>query len=94
MPDSLLTGINIGNAMNLLPFIILFAINAGVLGNLLYYKSISKVQASSAGVLLLTEPLVASLLALAFFFQPLTINIILGGAFIILSNYVIIRWVE
>lgn len=92
MPDQLLTGVKLGNVSEFWPFIILFAINSGPIASLLYYRGIGKVEASSAGVLLLTEPLTAALLALLFFSQPLTANIILGGAFILLSNYVIIRW--
>jgi DME family drug/metabolite transporter len=55
-----------------------------------FYKGVQKVPASTAGVILLLEPVSASMLAALFFGQTITLNIIFGGILILLSNYLII----
>ncbi|MEM3609940.1 MAG: DMT family transporter [Candidatus Aenigmatarchaeota archaeon] len=57
----------------------------------IFYKGVQKVSASTAGVLLLLEPVSATILASILFSQAITYNIILGGFLILLSNYLVIR---
>ena len=61
-----------------------------VLPTYIFYKGVQKVSASTAGVLLLLEPVSASIIASFLFFQAITYNIILGGFLILLSNYLVI----
>jgi len=92
MPATNFTGFQFGHIAEYWPLIIAWAITAGTLPNLLYFKGMGKIPASNAGVLLLTEPVSAALLAAVLFSQPLTTNILVGGAIVLLANYVIIRW--
>jgi drug/metabolite transporter (DMT)-like permease len=56
----------------------------------IFYKGVQKVSASTAGVLLLLEPVSASILASFLFSQAITSNIIFGGFLILLSNYLVV----
>ncbi|MBI4015604.1 MAG: DMT family transporter [Candidatus Aenigmarchaeota archaeon] len=58
---------------------------------LFLYKGIATITASTAGIILLLEPVVATLIAAAFLNQPLTINILAGGGIILLANYISIK---
>jgi drug/metabolite transporter (DMT)-like permease len=71
-------------------YVIIISFIAFVLPAVIFYKGIEKVPASTAGVILLLEPISASILAAILFDQPITSNIIIGGILILLSNYLII----
>jgi drug/metabolite transporter (DMT)-like permease len=70
---------------------VIYAAIGGVIPHLLFYRGFKKIEASVAGILLLLEPISASILAALFFDQPIGPDIILGGALILLSNYFVIR---
>jgi len=70
--------------------LLMFNLFAITLGHILYYKGVKLVPTASAGILLLLEPIVATLLAAVFLAQPITINILFGGIFIILGNALVI----
>ncbi len=72
-------------------YFIVYAIYVWGFTIFLSYKGLQKVSASDAGIILLLEPVSATLLAAAFLLQPLTINIAVGGFFILLANYLTIR---
>jgi drug/metabolite transporter, DME family len=63
-----------------------FALIAGVLPSLLLFRGLRTVPASTAGIILLLEPVSASLLAALWFRQPLGWHILSGGLLILLSN--------
>jgi drug/metabolite transporter (DMT)-like permease len=69
----------------------IFALVSNIIPHLCYYKGIKEIPASTAGVILLLEPLTGSILATIFLHQTLTPNIILGGLFILMANYIIIK---
>lgn len=71
-------------------YIIFFGLIAEVIPRLLFYSGLEKVPASAAGVILLLEPISASIISAILFSQAITINIIFGGILILLSNYLII----
>ena len=71
--------------------VVLFAVVANVLPALLALVGMQKVDASTAGILLLFEPVSAALLARVFFRQALTENVWLGGGLILLANLVLVR---
>jgi drug/metabolite transporter (DMT)-like permease len=50
-----------------------------------------KVPTVDAGIIMLLEPVVGSILAIIFLNQALTLNIIIGGIIILLANYLTIR---
>lgn len=82
-------------SFNFSPYIwtslIVFAFLSGVISLLLFFRGLRGVSASVAGIILLLEPLSATALAWLFFSQSLGFYIILGGLFILLSNYLVIR---
>jgi drug/metabolite transporter (DMT)-like permease len=72
-------------------YLILFTSFALILPHLLYFYGIKKVPASNAGIILLLEPVVGALLATFFLGQAMTLNIIIGGSLILVSNYLVIK---
>lgn len=72
-------------------YLMIFSLFSGVIPNLLFYSGIKTVDASIAGILLLIEPISASLLAAFLFDQPLGLKMLIGGALILFSNYFVIN---
>ncbi len=70
---------------------LIFGLVAGVIPHLLFYRGMKNVQASIAGIILLLEPVSATLLAKITFDQPIGLNVLWGGCLILLSNYLVIR---
>lgn len=71
--------------------LIMFSLFLEVISHILYYKGTKKVPTVDAGIILLLEPVVGSLLATIFLNQALTINIIIGGILILIANYLVIK---
>jgi len=59
--------------------------------HILYYTGTRKVSTTDAGIILLLEPLSATILAAVFLGQSITINVIIGGILILFSNYLAIK---
>ena len=75
-------------------FLLLLATVSGTVPHLLFYRGMEKTQASRAGVILLLEPLSASLIGMWAFGQPPTPYILVGGALILASNYVVAKDIQ
>jgi drug/metabolite transporter (DMT)-like permease len=71
-------------------FLTVFAVVAGVLPSLLFFRGLQTVPASTAGIILLLEPVTASLMAALFFKQPLGLHTVSGGSLILLSNFLLL----
>jgi len=71
-------------------YFLIFSFIAAFLPNSLFYKGIEKIEASKAGIILLLEPVVASLIGIIAFNQYLSSTIFIGGGLIIISNYLAI----
>jgi drug/metabolite transporter, DME family len=71
-------------------YFIIFAFVGGLLPHILFYKSITTVNASEAGIILLLEPLSASIIAIILFGQYLSFHTVIGGILILISNYVLL----
>lgn len=71
--------------------LIIFALIANLIPHLLFFTGIRKVKAMTAGILLLMEPLSATIMAVIFFSQPLTTFMMIGGTIILSSNYLILK---
>ncbi|MCC7573183.1 MAG: DMT family transporter [Candidatus Methanofastidiosum sp.] len=69
----------------------LFCLISAFFPNSLFYKAIEKVEASKAGIILLLEPVVASIVAMVVFSQYLNSSIFVGGGLILISNYLAIK---
>jgi len=72
-------------------YLVIFALLAGVIPPLLFFKGLGRVSASVAGIILLLEPVSATILAWLFFSQSVGGYIMLGGLLILLSNYIVIK---
>ncbi len=72
-------------------FLFIFSLTIGVASGLLLYKGLQTVPASVAGVILLLEPLSATALASILFNEPITYNILGGGALILSADYLLLR---
>ncbi len=59
--------------------------------HIIYFYGARRVPASVSGIILLLEPVVAALMASVFLQQPLTFNILVGGALILVSNYIVMN---
>jgi drug/metabolite transporter (DMT)-like permease len=71
-------------------YLVIFSFISFVLPGSLFYRAAQKVPASTAGVIVLLEPVIATLLASFLFSQEITLNIVLGGFLILLSNYLVV----
>ena len=76
--------------VNYLFYFLIFGLIGGLLPHTLFYKSVTRINASEAGIILLLEPLSASVLAIIMFNQYLTFQTILGGVLILVSNYILL----
>jgi DME family drug/metabolite transporter len=90
-PYAAITRITVKLPTIFLVYLLIYAAIGGVIPHLLFYRGFKKIEASVAGILLLLEPISASMIAALFFDQPIGLDIVLGGALILLSNYFVIR---
>jgi len=74
-----------------LVLIISFGIVTFLINHFAYLKGTKKVSTADAGVIMLLEPIVGAILATVFLHQPITIGIVIGGALILVANYLVIR---
>jgi drug/metabolite transporter (DMT)-like permease len=72
-------------------YLIIFSLFAVILTHIFYFYGTLKTPASTAGIILLLEPVCAAVLALIFLSQPITWNILAGGALILASNWIVVR---
>ncbi|MCL4243646.1 MAG: DMT family transporter [Candidatus Dadabacteria bacterium] len=71
--------------------LVIVSVLGGAVPHLLFYRGLRGVPASVAGIVLLLEPASATVLAWAFLSQHIGFYTLLGGVFIILSNYIVVR---
>ncbi|HML94387.1 MAG TPA: DMT family transporter [Thermodesulfobacteriota bacterium] len=71
--------------------LVIVSVLGGAVPHLLFYRGLRGVPASVAGIVLLLEPASATVLAWAFLVQHIGFYTLLGGAFILLSNYIVVR---
>jgi len=71
-------------------YIILFGLLWGTVSHALFYSGMKRVPASTAGIILLLEPVSATVLATIIFRQAVTMNVIVGGVLILISNCVVL----
>lgn len=72
-------------------YILVYGIITSFFIQILYYAGATKVSAVDSGIILLVEPLIGSILAVLFLGDSLTPNILIGGVFILLANYLVIN---
>lgn len=89
-PD--LTRLSLGPALAHWPLLLLMATLALILPYTLIFRGIHELDATSAGTLLMLEPISAAILATFIFRERLTPNVLLGGALILLGNFIMVRY--
>jgi len=89
--DFSLTGFSFNLPVIVWIYLAIFALISSIIPHLAYYHGIKEVPASTAGVILLLEPLSGTLLAALFLAQAITLNIFLGGILILVANYLVIK---
>lgn len=72
-------------------FLMAFAFFACIIPALFFFRGVQRIDATTAGIILLMEPVSATTMASILFAQPIGLNIILGGGLILSSNYLAIR---
>ena len=71
LPYTEITSINVNWPILFLLYLLIYASIGGVIPHLLFYRGFEKIEASTAGILLLLEPVSAAILAALFFGQPI-----------------------
>lgn len=72
-------------------YLLVFVLVSALATQLFFFKGIRKIPASVAGVILLLEPVSATILAAFLFSQPISWNVLAGGSLILLSNYLVVQ---
>lgn len=70
--------------------VVVYSLLTQVMGHVLYLKGTKVVPAKEAGIIMLLEPVSGAILAVLFLRQAITLEILLGGAMIILANYLVL----
>lgn len=89
--DPGIVGFSLGFSVLYFVFFFVYVFVAFIIPDTLFYTGLDFVSASRAGVIMPLEPISATLLACIFFQQPITLNILAGGALILFSNYVMVK---
>lgn len=89
--DFSLTGFSLDLQSITWVYLALFALFSSLIPHLAYYHGVKEVPASTAGVILLLEPLSGTLLAALFLAQAITLNVFFGGVLILAANYLVIK---
>lgn len=71
--------------------IILFGLISQTLNHILLFKGAQKVPTVHVSIILLLEPVVATLLAYIFLKQAITLNVVIGGLVIIAANALVVK---
>jgi drug/metabolite transporter, DME family len=90
LQDPTLTKLSFDISSDVWGLFALFSIVSYIIPHFLMYKGIKKLPIIDTGIILMLEPIAGSLLAFVFLTQPITLNIIAGGALILASNYLVI----
>lgn len=88
--DTSITRISFNFPIHYWIYFLIFTLLSAILPSMFFYKGVQKVEASTAGIILLLEPISATILAILFFNQLITTNIFISGILIIFSNYLVI----
>lgn len=89
--DRAISGLGFSLPGNIWTLVLLFTVFASILPHVLYFSGAKKVRASSAGIILLLEPVTGAVLASLFLSQAITWNVLAGGALVLASNYLVFR---
>ncbi|MFI5322108.1 MAG: DMT family transporter [Thermodesulfobacteriota bacterium] len=88
--DKQLANLSLGLTRSNWIYLAAFALLGGAVPHLLFYRSLERISASVAGIILLLEPVSATVIAWIFLSQRIGLYILFGGIFILLANYLVI----
>jgi drug/metabolite transporter, DME family len=89
--DVSLVRLEFGLYRNYWGMVTLYTVLAGIVPSFLVFYALKGVEASTAGVLLLFEPVSAAVMAYFWFQEALASNVWVGGALILAANVIVIR---
>jgi len=90
--DATFTRLSMEPAIAHWPYLLLMAGLAYIIPYSLIFRGIHQIDATSAGTLLMLEPVSAAIMAAMIFREPLTPNVLFGGGLILLGNFVSVRY--
>ncbi len=88
--DPKITSLSLSHPLPLMIGILMFGVLANLINHLFYFEGVKKVPTMDAGIIMLLEPVVGAILSAVFLKQAITIYLIIGGALILLANYLVI----
>jgi drug/metabolite transporter (DMT)-like permease len=77
--------------VNLLLILVVFALIFGITATLLHMSGIKRIRSQHVGILAYIEPVAAIIYGFTFFSEIPSLNTLIGGIFILISGYLIIR---
>ena len=89
--DPAIINIGFNLPINIWMYLLIFALVSNLIPHLFYFAGTRKVESSDAGIILLLEPVSAAVLAAVFLGQAITLNIFVGGLFILFANYLVVK---
>lgn len=91
IPESTITAFNLEKLPAYFILLLAYSLISGTIPDLLFYKGIASIPASVGGIILLLEPVSAIAIAAIFLNQAITTLVLLGGALILFSNFLVTR---
>lgn len=94
VPQPMFSGLSFGFSTTVWFHLLWIVLVSRVVSNWLFYRGMSKVEASRAGIIVLVEPISVAIISALAFSQPITATLVLGGGLILLANYLVITHKE
>lgn len=92
IPDSSVSGFSFDKDLNVILLVFLYSVSVFIAAPCLFYTAAKKINNIHLGLVLLLEPVVATILDSLFLHTPITWNILLGGLLILGANaYLVIK---
>lgn len=92
IPDSSVSGFSFDKDLNVIFLVFLYSVSVFIAAPCLFYAAAKKINNIHLGLVLLLEPVVATILDSLFLHTPITWNILLGGLLILGANaYLVIK---
>jgi drug/metabolite transporter (DMT)-like permease len=89
--DSNLIGFSFAQTPMIWVYLLGFSIVSYIIPHFFYFIGVKEIPASTAGIILLLEPFAGAILAALFLAQAITVNVFIGGLFILFANYLVIK---
>jgi drug/metabolite transporter (DMT)-like permease len=94
IPETDITRLSVNFPLEYWIYLAIYGLLARLIPFTLFYRGVQRIQASIAGVIMLLEPVGATIMAAILFIQPIEFNILSGGVLILFSNYIIQKEID